>query len=51
MASDSIDVAVPLSPEARERMSTDDFEAYLRLVRGGLTPGREQIYNFVKVDK
>lgn len=29
----------------------DDFEAYLRLVRGGLTPGREQIYNFVKIDQ
>ncbi|PVF99718.1 hypothetical protein CPB86DRAFT_774175 [Serendipita vermifera] len=29
----------------------DDFEAYLRLVRGGMTPGREQIYNFLKFDQ
>ncbi|CAG7852620.1 SubName: Full=Uncharacterized protein {ECO:0000313/EMBL:CCA75577.1} [Serendipita indica DSM 11827] len=31
-------------------MSHDDFEAYLRLTRGGMTPGHEQIYNFLKVD-
>jgi hypothetical protein len=30
---------------------SDEFEAYLRLVRGGMTPGREQIYNFIKVDQ
>jgi hypothetical protein len=29
----------------------DDFEAYLKLVKGGLTAGREQIYNFLKFDQ
>jgi hypothetical protein len=31
--------------------AVDEFDAYLKLVKGGLTPGREQIYNFVKVDQ
>lgn len=29
----------------------DDFESYLKLVKGGLTAGREQIYNFLKFDQ
>ena len=29
----------------------DDFDAYLKLVKGGMTAGREQIYNFLKFDQ
>lgn len=33
-------------------MSThDDVDPVLKLTRGGMTPGREQIYNFLKVDQ
>ncbi|KAG8753079.1 hypothetical protein FRC14_006462 [Serendipita sp. 396] len=28
----------------------EDFEPYLRLTKNGMTAGREQVYNFLKVD-
>ena len=51
LTSQEVLLTLDRDPRAVAMSTNEDFEAYLKLVKGGMTAGREQIYNFLKFDQ